>query len=437
MNLTIFQSDKGDCLMLTSDNKRMLIDGGMRESYTRHVAPTLKKLRDDRKKIDLIYVSHIDRDHVFGILQMLEDLVAWRVFDFHQSARNGNRNHPRPKVKRPPEIGGIWQNVFHELVGKNAGPIGDMLAASAQSLSGTDNAELTELLGVYQNLTSSMTDAVELSRRAGPKQLKIPINKDFGGKLILCDPSRQPVRFGNAKVHVIGPSKSDLTKLRKEWNKWLKSEKGQRQIRKVRHRHRPDEDSLDFTNLAEFLSLRRSRADELGRRSKVTLPNLASLMLLVEEDGKTVLLTGDGHWEDILSGLEKTGSLAPGAGLHVNVLKVQHHGSEHNTKLDFCKRITADHYVFCGNGAHENPDLQVVDVIARSRIGPSRERSSNPEARNACTFWFNTSSTYRFGKAANLAHMKEVEKKMKHLNNHSNGQIRSKFLKQDRFAIDI
>ena len=63
-----------------------------------------------------------------------------------------------------------------------------------------------------------------------------------------------------------------------------------------------------------------------------------------------MLLTGDGHFADILKGLEHNGLLKEGKGLHVDVLKVQHHGSEHNFKREFAKRITADHYVICGNG---------------------------------------------------------------------------------------
>lgn len=437
MKLTVFQSDKGDCLMLESGQKRMLVDGGMRDSYTRHVAPTLSELERSGNKLDLVYVSHIDRDHVFGVLQMMEDLVAWRVYDFHQTAPGGNRNWPQPKVKRPPEIGAIWHNAFHELVGRNAGPIGDMLAASTRALSGLTGVELNELSETYGNFASSMADAVELSRRVGPKQLGIPVNSEFGGKLALRRDGQQPVQLGSMNLHVIGPSESDLRKLRKKWNTWLKSETGERQIRRINREHRRDEEVLDLANVEDLLALRRSRAEELGRRSRVTLPNLASLMLLAEEDGKSILLTGDGHWEDILTGLKEAGKLPDNSGIHVDVLKVQHHGSEHNVNLEFCKRVTADHYVFCGNGAHENPDLRVIDVFAKSRSGNGNDRSTNLLASNECTFWFNTSSTYRYGRRENKSHMRKVETKMHDVERRSGGQIKSRFLKGDKFEITI
>ena len=437
MKVTVFQSDKGDCLMLESGGKRMLIDGGMRDSYTRHAAPTLSKLEENDEKIDLVYVSHIDRDHVFGLLQMMEDLVAWRVYDFHQEAEGGNRNWPKPKVKRPPEIGGIWHNTFHSLVGRNVGPIGDMLAASARTLAGFADAELNELFGKYGNFASSMADAVELSRRVGPEQLGIPVNSEFGGKLVLRRDGQPPVQLGNLKLHVIGPAKSDLRKLRKKWNTWLKSESGERQIRRIDRKHRRDEEVLNLVNVEDLLVSRRSRAGELGKRSKVTLPNLASLMLLAEEGGKSILLTGDGHWKDILAGLEACGKIPSGGGLHVDILKVQHHGSENNVDAEFCKRVTADHYVFCGNGAHENPDLRVVDVFAKSRFGDSDERSKNSQTGDKCTLWFNSSSTNRFGKSKNKSHMRKIEKKMRVVERQSGGQIKSKFLKGNKFEILI
>ena len=91
----------------------------------------------------------------------------------------------------------------------------------------------------------------------------------------------------------------------------------------------------------------------------VTAPNVASLMFMVEEDGKTLLLTGDGQQDFILQGLQRTGYLGDD-GIHVDVLKVQHHGSENNMDADFARQVSADHYVFCGNGSHGNPEESVI-----------------------------------------------------------------------------
>ena len=44
----------------------------MPDAYREHVAAALGKLRKANKKIDLVYVSHIDQDHIGGVLAMLD-----------------------------------------------------------------------------------------------------------------------------------------------------------------------------------------------------------------------------------------------------------------------------------------------------------------------------------------------------------------------------
>jgi hypothetical protein len=134
MQLTMFQSAQGDCLLLSdSGNKtRILVDGGMPAAYSAHVAPALSKLRKAKRSIDLVYVSHIDRDHIGGVLRMLDDEVLWRVHELQK--QNGNPGHKAPTSPRPPVIKGIWHNAFHDILKKNAGPIEDALAAMAPAL---------------------------------------------------------------------------------------------------------------------------------------------------------------------------------------------------------------------------------------------------------------------------------------------------------------
>src|SRR5688572_4332786 len=120
MQLRVFQSDKGDCLLLTGQNDkgRILIDGGMPASYSEHVAPAMGQLRKAGKKLDLVYVSHIDQDHIGGVLRLLDDEVAWRIHEHH--LKKGNTKHKAPKAPRPPQIKKIWHNAFHEQIGDNA-----------------------------------------------------------------------------------------------------------------------------------------------------------------------------------------------------------------------------------------------------------------------------------------------------------------------------
>ena len=166
-------------------------------------------------------------------------------------------------------------------------------------------------------------------------------------------------------------------------------------------------------------------AKQLGRRHRVTAPNLASLMFLAEEDGETLLLTGDGHADDILKGLDHHNALDAYGKLHVSILKVQHHGSEHNIHREFCDAITADDYVFCGNGLHENPELDVLELIHDRRM-------ANDE--RPFTFWFNSTSNLSTSDAGR-AHMKKVETLVAKLSAKSAGRHANRFI--DGSAIQI
>ncbi len=434
MKIRIFQSDKGDCLLITSnDDKRVLVDGGMSSSYKAHVAPTLKKLREDSKEIDVVYVSHIDQDHIAGILKMTDDFVAWKIFDFQTS--NGNTHARKPQVVRPPAFSKVWNNAFHDQIGKNSGRIEEMLAARAQALSLIPKEFAIEAAEHYAELAQSKAEAIRLSRRLGSKQLNVPVNPEFDNGLMFVTDPAEIIDVGTLKFTIIGPFAQDLRKLRNDWNDWLRTQKAKDQLARIRRKNEEDEDGLVASELKEALGSIFAQAAEIGDRNKVTLPNLASLMFFLEEDGSTVLLTGDGHWEDIIAGLENTGRMPEGGGLHVSALKVQHHGSEHNWKHEFGQRITADNYVFCGNGAHKNPDLRVVDAVLESRLGSAAKRSKNAEVGNPFKLWFNCASSIATSK--NKAHMKKIEKKIAKAESDNPGAVSGVFLDKSFFDLKL
>ena len=138
-----------------------------------------------------------------------------------------------------------------------------------------------------------------------------------------------------------------------------------------------------------------------------------------------MLLTGDGHGDDILAGLERARRARRStARIHVDVLKVQHHGSEHNIDEEFAARVTADHYVFCGNGEHENPDLRVVRLLFDARL---------PGAGGRFKFWFNSSDGGR-GREGEGAHG-QVEALVAQLEGRGDGRMTSRFLADSSFEV--
>lgn len=435
MKFRIFQSDKGDCLLIkSSDGKRVLVDGGISSSYTEFVAPTLNKLQQDGERIDVVYVSHIDQDHIAGILKMTDDLVKWKVFDFQ--SKNGNTHAKEPKVLRPPEFDQVWNNAFHDQVGKNAGPIEEMLAARARALTLVSADFAKEAAEHYVEIAHSKGEAVRLSRRLGKKQLNVPVNPEFDNGLMFVTDPPAPLQVGTLEFTVIGPFAEELNNLRDEWNEWLETQKAKDQLARIHRKNNDDEERLVSGEMKETLGILLAQAAELGNRKSVTLPNLASLMFYVkEQNGASALLTGDGHWQDILDGLEATGIVAEGEGLHVDVLKVQHHGSKNNWHRDFGKRITADNYLFCGNGAHKNPHLDVVQAVLDSRIGSASRRSKNPETGNAFKLWFNSASSIAI--PSHQSHMKKIEKLVKNAESSNSSQIKSFFLTKSAFEFTV
>jgi hypothetical protein len=432
MNIRVFHAGKGDCLLITAaDGTRMLVDGGMRADYRTHVAPFLARLRERDIALDLVYVSHIDRDHISGVLQLMDDLVAWRVFDFQRGS--GNLDFPQPESSRPPEVRDLWHNAFGELVSQNQGAIESRLVASANLLAAADDLAARSLAAAQRELATSIAEGIELSRRASPRQLGIPVNRQFEGKLALVGKDVKAVRLGGLTLTVIGPFQRDLRKLRAEWNTWLRE--SQEQLERLRRQMERDARRLGASDLDRLRHAIGLASGELGDRSKVTVPNLASLMLLVEENGRQVLLTGDGHSDDVVAGLERAGMLDPEHGVHVDVLKVQHHGSEHNLTPEFAQRVTANRYLFCGNGEHGNPDPRVVQAVIDSRLGPASARSTNPSANGRFTLQFSSSAEASVGDERR--HMQELESLVRTAADASSRRMSCTFLERSSFEIRL
>jgi beta-lactamase superfamily II metal-dependent hydrolase len=414
MRLIAFQSDKGDCLLLTdnSGTRRILVDGGMPVSYTAHVAAAMGKLGAAKAALDVVYISHIDRDHIGGVLKMLDDEADWRVHEFQK--KNNNTKSKPPAVPRPPKIKEIWHNAFHAQLKNNAGPIEDALAAVAPMLTGSDLAKIRDEGLKQSDLITSIAEAIQVSRRISPKQLNIPLNPRSDGKLMMLRKDQKPIKIGDLRITIIGPTAAQLKKLQDEWNTWLRSAKGKARLKKLEDAARRDEESLGASEFDSLMASLRIQAESFGNPDEVTAPNLASLTLLVEDNSSSLLLTGDARGDQIVDGLKSAGRLNGGT-FEVDVLKVPHHGSENNIDSDFVETVIARDYVFCGNGSHGNPNTDVIGMMFRRRLAASQK---------PFRFWFNSSKAV----SAEPEHMAEIETLVKKLAKTGKGRFTSEFL---------
>ena len=292
--------------------------------------------------------------------------MDWRVFDVNQARGEPSKE---PRFPRPPIIKAIWHNAFHDQVSKNAGTIASQIAATTPVLLASQNAALTQVGLALRGIATSVAEALRVSRLIKGDLLNIPLNAIPGNKKtpkLLRAGAFKPFSIGKMTFTIVGPTDKELRQLREDWNDWLREYPAR--VREIRD---------EMEDSAERIAASKSKAFK-----NVTIPNIASLTFMVEEGGATLLLTGDTQHEILMDGLKDAGFLNDGDTLHVDVLKVQHHGAAANLDATFAKRVTADHYVFCGDGAHHNPEVDVLKTIFDARMR---------DDELPFTFWFSTS----------------------------------------------
>jgi hypothetical protein len=87
--------------------------------------------------------------------------------------------------------------------------------------------------------------------------------------------------------------------------------------------------------------------------------------------------------------------------------------------------VSADHYVFCGNGEHENPDLDVLQLVFDRRMANDRK---------AFKFWFNSTAKLSV-KSDGQNHMKKLESLAAKLAANSRGRMTAEFIKGSSIRI--
>lgn len=410
MKLHILQSFEGDCILLESGDgeNRILCDGGTTSAMRTYGAKYLSKFREQEKELDVLYISHIDRDHIAGALELLEIELEWQIWDSHPD----NDKPAKPKRPRPPVVQRVWHNAFRDQVEDNVGDIHKLLAAAAPAFSSSTVPELQKLGHDYAQIATSIPQALLVSKLLQPNLLNIKLNKldktpSASGKLLMGRKNQKPEVFGQLNVTILGPTAAELDLLREGWKSFLENPENVKKVQEVRDKYASALAAGEVGPGRNPFEL--YKWEGLPAYKGVTVPNVASLVLLVEEGAKRVLLTGDSHPDMILAGLSAQGLLADGY-MHLDVLKYPHHGAADNWTPEFSKQLSADHYIFCGDGKNNNPEFIVLDAMLASRVGPKSKLARSPEAaaRQPFHFWFSTSAETPNG-SQQMTYMAEVE----------------------------
>jgi len=334
LQLEALQANDGDCLLLHYDTGGkpglILIDGGSTGVYRSVLQKRLDQLRGKNPVLNLrlVVVSHIDADHITGILDMFRQM----------SEKVNDGKQPNWKVTS------LWHNAFEKVVGRHAASASSATVAAAAS--GAVSLKLLEEKGLQDPKALAVVASVKQGRDLQGFAKKLTkINAETSGKLVVApEGGRTDIKIDRTLTFtILGPHEAELENLEKEWNK-------------SKAKHPADEQA--------------AAADYMNR----TVPNLSSIVFLAEQklgDGKSVrmLLTGDAGGDLILQGLESAGLLDGNKRIKVDVLKVQHHGSNHSVTEDFFRQVLADRYVISGNGKHGIPHMDTLTWLSKARTG--------------------------------------------------------------------
>lgn len=320
----------GDALLLhygpAANPQRILIDGGPRGVYRKYLRPRLEQLkeddgldRDQPLPLKLVMVSHIDDDHIAGILDL-----------FRETLEAKERRQPLPYA-----IGAFWHNSFDDLLGNDPAQIVSRMAATVAS---RDPAGLPvpRMSRESQAVVASTAQGRQLRNAA--RKLQVEVNPPFPD-LIMAPAKKIDLDHGLV-LTVIGPSRERIAEYQQQWDEDLE---------KILQKEQDAAEAAAFADDSPF--------------------NLASVCVLARMSRKTMLLTGDARGDYILEGLQRARLLRKTRPLHVDLLKVPHHGSSRNVEDVFFERVIADHYVISGDGQYGNPDLETLEMIQRARGG--------------------------------------------------------------------
>jgi hypothetical protein len=325
-SLEVRKARAGDCLLLhygtKTDPGLIMIDGGPATVYDSFLRPRLEQIKKARNLddgvplgVDAVMVSHIDDDHINGILEFTHELV-----DAKQA-----RKPALAKVKS------FWHNTFDDIIGNSSQQLRGAVKASFGPASLSGEPDVDGLDEAAAKVLASVDQGLRL--RDDIRALGLKANGVFGQPLVMAVAKGKPQTIGNGlSLRVIGPQKEELLALQKEHDDFLEAQKEKR-----------------TSSLASF--------------TDTSVPNLSSIVVLAEVSGKRILLTGDARGDKVLSGLELVGALKPRGTIDVDVVKMPHHGSARNLAPEFFQRIRAPHYVFSGDGENGNPDRETLEMM--------------------------------------------------------------------------
>lgn len=339
MNITIFPALNGDCILIEYINgHHVLVDGGYVNTYNDYLQPTLTKIAKFGKMLDLVIVSHIDADHISGIIKMLEEDTL--PISIQNIWHNAYRHIQSPVVASENREEIIRHNIAKEAVG-------------------TDSRKISAKQG------STLAALIQLN--------KLAWNKQFSGNAVVS-PTRCVVN--NATFYILSPNQDCINSLALFWKRKLI----QNGLLAKNHCNEFWDDAFDFSlsqdkpgfhiktkNISKTNDIKTYLDIDYTADTSVT--NESSISFLLEANGKKILMLGDAKAESIINSLNDlyTDQQRP---IWFDAIKLSHHGSFNNNSPELLKMIDSTNWIVSTNGdLYNHPDKEVIaHIITKDKI---------------------------------------------------------------------
>ncbi|MEO8193807.1 MAG: MBL fold metallo-hydrolase [Gemmatimonadales bacterium] len=307
---------------------RVMIDGGIGSTHK-----TLRKRIDalpvSKRRFDLLIISHIDLDHIAGVLNLIADPPEGLKFD------------------------NVLFNGYEQLL-------------KAEELPDEDG-----VLGA--KLGERVTARI--------KQRKYPWNKGFKDKLVAIRNSTDALPGitldGDMTITLLSPTLARLRKLRPVWAKEIKKahlQPGQagEKLEGIGH----PEDAEDDDGV---LGSTKINVDKLARTAfhdDTSEANGSSIAVMAEYKGIRCAFLGDAYSSDIAKSIARMAKAEDGSDtLEIDAMKLSHHGGRKNTGSAMLEKVRCRNYLVSTDGTiYDHPhgeSLSRVLVSGSSAGKPS------------------------------------------------------------------
>ena len=307
----------GDALLVEYGDKqtrRIMIDGGPLGAYP-EVEKRLRKFQPDDQAVELLVVTHVDTDHIEGIIRMLA----------------------LPEQDWPIYVKEVWFNGWRHI-------------EEALDLGGREGEFMSALINY---------------------RLNNRWNTKFKRKAVRCGSlARDEVTIeGGMKLTMLSPDAKALAALLKDWKK--NTDNWEIKPGDLAAAWKQLVKETKFHPGAELTLGPEDLTDKLRKLLKGTDPskaNRSSIAFIAEFGQKSCMFLGDAHMKVICSSLKRLG-YSKAKPLRVDAVKVSHHGSKNNITAEFLELVNAKHWLFSSNGdQHDHPDKEAVEAVIQGSI---------------------------------------------------------------------